>query len=113
MASLRNLVFVTFGTGLGAGLIVNGQIVRGATDTAGELGHWRLADTGPCAHGKAGSWEGFASGAGLVQLASQMFPLRWRPQASIRELVEAILAGESEATAVLKEAAGGWVVVSL
>ncbi|MDX1548502.1 MAG: ROK family protein, partial [Rhodothermales bacterium] len=55
---LRHLVFLTFGTGLGAGLIVNGQVVHGATDTAGEVGHWRLAEGGPVGFGKAGSWEG-------------------------------------------------------
>ncbi|HEX2487836.1 MAG TPA: ROK family protein, partial [Blastocatellia bacterium] len=71
---LRHLVFLTFGTGLGAGLIVNGQVLRGATDTAGEVGHLRLAWEGPTGFGKAGSWEGFASGEGLVKLASRMFP---------------------------------------
>ncbi len=55
---LRHLVFLTFGTGLGSGLIVNGQIVRGATDTAGEVGHLRLAWEGPIGFGKAGSWGG-------------------------------------------------------
>ena len=70
---LRHLVFLTFGTGLGAGLIVNGQVLRGATDTAGEVGHLRLAWEGPIGFGKAGSWEGFASGEGLVELASECF----------------------------------------
>ena len=68
--NLRHLIFLTFGTGLGAGIIVNGQVLHGATDTAGEVGHFRLAQCGPWGYGKAGSWEGFASGAGLVQLAS-------------------------------------------
>ena len=102
---LKNLVFLTFGTGIGAGLIVNGQIVHGATDTAGELGHWRLAEQGPEGFGKAGSWEGFASGAGLVKLASQMFPTRWHSNVPIHGLVQAMIAGETEATAVLEEAA--------
>ena len=63
---LRHLIFLTFGTGLGAGLIVNGRVLHGASDTAGEVGHWRLAMEGPVGFGKAGSWEGFASGRGLV-----------------------------------------------
>ena len=46
-ADLRHLIFLTCGTGMGAGLIVNGQIVHGATDTAGEVGHLRLAEEGP------------------------------------------------------------------
>jgi glucokinase len=69
---IRHLIFLTFGTGLGAGLIIDGRILHGASDTAGEIGHWRLARQGPPGYGKQGSWEGFASGAGLVLLARQM-----------------------------------------
>jgi glucokinase len=97
---LRHLIFLTFGTGLGAGFIIDGRILHGATDTAGEIGHWRLAPHGPPGYGKSGSWEGFASGAGLVQLAARMYPRRWTPQTSIRSLVEAMLRDEPEALAV-------------
>ncbi|PSR22707.1 MAG: sugar kinase [Sulfobacillus acidophilus] len=68
---VKDLVFLTFGTGMGAGLIVNGQIVRGATAGAGEIGHIRLATNGPMGYGKAGSFEGFCSGGGIAQLALQ------------------------------------------
>ncbi|WP_066965826.1 ROK family protein [Microbulbifer sp. Q7] len=68
---VRNLVFLTFGTGLGAGLILDGRLYAGTNDLAGELGHWRLADDGPQAFGKCGSFEGFCSGAGIAQLAQQ------------------------------------------
>jgi glucokinase len=102
---LKHLVFLTFGTGLGAGLIVNGQIVHGASDTAGEIGHWRLSNDGPESYGKAGSWEGFASGAGLVKLASMRFPSRWPAPPPIRQLIDAILAEDEEALAVLDESA--------
>lgn len=101
---LQHLVFLTFGTGLGAGLIVNGQVVHGATDTAGEVGHWRLAADGPVGFGKAGSWEGFASGAGLVELAAQRFPDRWSAETLIRELVEAMLDDDPDALVVATEA---------
>jgi glucokinase len=104
---LKHLVFLTFGTGLGAGIIVNGQILHGVTDTAGEVGHFRLADEGPVGYGKAGSWEGFASGAGLVQLASCRFPQRWTSTTPIRSLVEAMLADDPDALAVAAEA-GTW-----
>ena len=65
----QNMVFLTFGTGLGAGIIANGQIYTGANDNAGEAGHIRLAEFGPVGYGKAGSFEGFASGSGIAQLA--------------------------------------------
>lgn len=65
----QNMVFMTFGTGLGAGLILNGQLYEGTSDCAGELGHIRLAPFGPVGYGKMGSFEGFCSGGGIAQLA--------------------------------------------
>ncbi|HVZ82086.1 MAG TPA: ROK family protein [Terracidiphilus sp.] len=106
-ADLRHLIFLTFGTGIGAGLIVNGQILRGATDTAGEVGHWRLAEDGPPGFGKHGSWESFGSGAGLVELAARMFPQQWNAETAIRTVVEAMLADDAAALAVAAEA-GKW-----
>lgn len=67
----ENVIFLTFGTGLGAGLILNGQLYSGTNDLAGELGHWRLADEGPEAFGKVGSFEAFCSGNGIAKLAKQ------------------------------------------
>ena len=64
----ENMAFFTFGTGLGAGLILNGRLYDGACGMAGEAGHMRLADHGPVGYGKAGSFEGFCSGGGLKQL---------------------------------------------
>ena len=67
-----NMVFMTFGTGLGAGLILGGKLYTGTNDNAGELGHMRLAEYGPVGYGKAGSFEGFCSGGGIRQLAQSM-----------------------------------------
>lgn len=63
-----NMVFMTFGTGLGAGLILNGRLYAGSTGFAGEIGHIRLADFGPAGYGKIGSFEGFCSGGGLREI---------------------------------------------
>ena len=63
-----NLIFLTFGTGMGAGLILNGQLYSGISDLAGEVGHIRLSDNGPVGFGKTGSFEGFCSGGGIAQL---------------------------------------------
>lgn len=65
----RNMAFLTFGTGLGAGLILDGKLYAGTNDNAGELGHIRLSDFGPVGYGKCGSFEGFANGGGIAQLA--------------------------------------------
>jgi glucokinase len=60
-------IFITMGTGFGAGLILNGRLHEGASGLAGEIGHWRLADYGPEGYGKDGSFEGFCSGAGIAR----------------------------------------------
>lgn len=68
----KNMIFLTFGTGLGAGLILGGRLYSGECDSAGEAGHIRLASHGPVGYGKSGSFEGFCSGGGIAQLASTM-----------------------------------------
>lgn len=67
----RNMIFLTFGTGLGAGLILNGRLYKGACGMAGETGHIRLAEDGPEGYRKNGSFEGFCSGGGIRNLAAR------------------------------------------
>ena len=64
----ENMVFLTFGTGLGAGLILGGRLYCGTNGNAGETGHIRLNASGPVGYGKKGSFEGFCSGGGIAQL---------------------------------------------
>ncbi len=78
----RHMIFLTFGTGLGAGLILNGQLYTGSNDLAGEVGHIRLSEEGPWAYGKQGSFEGFCSGAGIARLARQHVRELWDQGAS-------------------------------
>ncbi|MBA3847741.1 MAG: ROK family protein [Planctomycetes bacterium] len=66
----QHMIFCTMGTGMGAGLILNGRIYRGANVYAGEIGHIRLERFGPVGCRKAGSFEGFCSGGGIAQLAA-------------------------------------------
>ncbi len=66
---LKNVIFLTFGTGMGAGLILDGKLYSGTNDLAGEVGHIRLSDDGPVGYGKRGSFEGYCSGGGIVELA--------------------------------------------
>lgn len=67
----RNMIFCTFGTGFGAGLILDGRLYVGANDNAGEIGHVRLDKEGPVGYFKEGSVEGFCSGGGLRQLGQR------------------------------------------
>lgn len=66
-----NMVFLTFGTGMGAGLILNGAPYSGTGGNAGEAGHIRLARTGPVGYRKKGSFEGFCSGGGIRQMGQR------------------------------------------
>ncbi|HET6871557.1 MAG TPA: ROK family protein [Sporolactobacillaceae bacterium] len=68
----QNVVFLTFGTGMGAGLILNGKLYTGTNDMAGEVGHIRLKEDGPVGYGKKGSFEGFCSGGGIARLATTL-----------------------------------------
>lgn len=74
----QNMIFLTFGTGMGAGLILNGKLYSGTNDLGGEAGHIRLANHGPLGFGKAGSFEGFCSGGGIAQLAKSIVSEKFR-----------------------------------
>lgn len=67
----QNLVCITVGTGIGSGLIVNGKLVRGASNAAGEIGHIKLQMTGGpiCGCGDTGCFEAFASAPSIVAMA--------------------------------------------
>ncbi len=69
---VKNMAFLTFGTGLGAGLILGGRLYEGTNGNAGEIGHLRLAPDGPVGFGKSGSFEGFCSGGGIAQLGVKL-----------------------------------------
>jgi glucokinase len=68
----QHMIFLTLGTGFGAGLILAGQLFRGASNMAGEIGHVRLTKHGPMGHGKEGSVEGWASGGGMARVGVQI-----------------------------------------
>lgn len=67
----RSLVFLTCGTGMGAGILIDGRLVDGACQMAGEVGHLRLTADGPTGYGKQGSFEGWCSGGGFSQVAGR------------------------------------------
>ena len=87
------MIFLTMGTGFGAGVIADGRLLSGASGQAGEIGHVRLSPSGPVGYNKAGSVEGWVSGGGMAQVAQQ-------------EVESAISGGE--ATAVAREIDCKW-----
>ena len=69
----ENLVCITVGTGIGSGLVINGKLVRGANNAAGEIGHIKLnMEGGPlCGCGDRGCLEAYASGPSIVAMAEE------------------------------------------
>lgn len=69
---VNNLVYLTMSTGMGGGIIVDGKIVQGETDTGGEVGHFVLDPKGPkCPCGQNGCFEAFCGGASVSQLLQE------------------------------------------
>lgn len=104
----KNMIFLTFGTGMGAGLILDGKLYSGTSDTAGEVGHIRLDADGPAAYGKAGSFEGFCSGAGIAVMGKKMLSIYNgittipRDNVTAKTIAEAALGGDKLANAIYR-----------
>jgi glucokinase len=105
----QSMMFLTMGTGMGGGLILDGRLYEGVTGNAGEVGHLRMAPDGPVGYNKAGSFEGFCSGGGIAQLARRRVAdftgastLKLLPpeQLTARELGRAAEAGDELALAL-------------
>ncbi|WMS41444.1 ROK family protein [Acuticoccus sp. MNP-M23] len=100
-----DMVFLTLGTGIGAGIISGGRLLRGRANLAGEIGHWRALPDGPAFYGKAGSLEGIASGAGIAAHASWGWPATLGTVADAKALKDRADTGDADAVAAI-EAAG-------
>lgn len=71
------LVYLTCGTGFGAGIVQAGHIRSTCAGLHPEIGHWRLCEEGPVAFGRAGSAEALCSAKGLGRIAAWKAPNRW------------------------------------
>ncbi len=84
-------ITITLGTGIGAGITVKGEVLRGANGFAGEPGHMVVDPAGPlCPCGRRGCWERYASGSGLGRLA------REAAHAGFAERVVELAGGDAE-----------------
>jgi glucokinase len=112
----QNMIFLTFGTGMGGGIIINGRLYTGTNDLAGEVGHVRLDDDGPRAYGKKGSFEAFCSGTGISLLAKQIVSEKFALKQTVsfcdnpdnidkittRDIAEAAFAGDKTAIKIFE-----------
>jgi glucokinase len=121
---IDNLLLVTLGTGIGGGIILDGEVFHGASGFAGEIGHMTVDPTGPpCPCGNRGCWERYASGSGLGRLAreaahagraARVLELAGGDAENVRgEHVSAAAAeGDAEATGVMADFAW-WLALGL
>lgn len=121
--SINDFVMVTLGTGIGGGVVVDGQLVRGRSGFAGEVGHMVVdAHGAPCLCGGRGCWERYASGGGLGRLAREAADAgrlptlvsQMAPGATIRaeDVTNAAAGGLDEAVALMQEV-GWWLALGL
>jgi glucokinase len=102
----RNMIYITWSTGVGGGLIIDGKLHRGGHGTAGEIGHMIIDPNGPLDNcGQRGCLEAFIGGANLARETGH-------PAA---ELFREAAAGDSHARMVVERAARymGWALISL
>ena len=108
---LSHVIFLTFGTGMGAGLILNNALYEGASSNAGEIGHVRICADGPVGYGKRGSFEGYCSGGGIARLAKSVREERMQVGSSVsfgelvtaKDLAEAAKKGDKDALEIYRE----------
>ncbi|HEX8423867.1 MAG TPA: ROK family protein [Pyrinomonadaceae bacterium] len=110
---LHDLVYITISTGIGGGLIINGQLVHGVGDGAGEVGHIVVAPDGPpCGCGARGCLETICSGTAIARRAAERLADSGRPSTlreggaegvTARSVAEAARAGDPLACEVWDE----------
>jgi glucokinase-like ROK family protein len=90
----RDFLYVKIGTGIGCGIVVDGELYRGVDGCAGDIGHIRVDDFGPtCACGNTGCLEAFAGGAALARDATAA------ARSGRSQVLSALLADKDELTA--------------
>jgi glucokinase len=83
---MKDFIVITLGTGLGSGIVINGEVVYGHTGFAGELGHTIIVPGGrDCGCGNQGCFETYASASGLVRTVLNMLS-EMREESSLRDI---------------------------
>jgi len=101
---IRNLVFIEMSPTVRAGILTNGRLYCNSGGTAGQLGNLRLASEGPAGLAKPGTLSGFASAAGMLELARKRYPQHWDEDVDIFQIIRDAQNGDPFAQEVFTEA---------
>jgi glucokinase len=100
--NMKNFIVLTLGTGLGSGIVINGEVVYGHTAFAGELGHTTVVPGGrECGCGRLGCFETYASASGLVRTVLQLLS-DIKEESSLRDIPPSSLTSKIIAEAAAK-----------
>ena len=108
----NNVVFITLGTGVGGGIVIEGNLLHGAHGSGAELGHMVLNrnETVPCNCGKYGCVEQYCSATGIVRMAKNYLNANDVPSAlkgmeslTCKDIFDAAKAGDEAANAILDQ----------
>lgn len=101
--NMKNFIVLTLGTGLGSGIVINGEVLYGHTAFAGELGHTTVVPGGrECGCGKKGCLETYASASGLVRTVQQVLS-ETRDESQLRDIAPSALTSKIVADAASKK----------
>jgi glucokinase len=116
---LKNFVCLTLGTGVGGGIVINGELYRGSSGFAGEIGHAVICADGPlCACGNRGCLEALIGARAIVERAAGMLAKAgesrsaWGASSTVEALSRAAASGDAVAAAAFRET-GRWLGIAL
>ena len=108
----RNMVFATLGTGVGGGIVTDGQVLHGSHGAGAEIGHMVInrEETEPCGCGKKGCVEQYCSATGVVRLANRYLNANSAPSVlrkienlTCKDVFDAANTGDSAALEILDQ----------
>lgn len=99
---IKDFIILTLGTGLGSGIVINGEVVYGHTGFAGELGHMTIVQGGrECGCGRRGCYETYGSASGIVRTALSLMS-ELRDESPLRDISPSHLTSKHIAEAAAK-----------
>lgn len=103
---IRNLLYVSVSSGLACGVVIDGALYRGGTNTAGQFGHFSIAFDGPeCRCGQRGCWDLYASDNATITRYRNMQNATAKRGVTMRKIVELIDSGDPAATETVQATA--------